>query len=66
MFSGTIHFVQVSFTIHSWALNDLTASVSGPAAVPGSALISWADANFQHVIFLDASQHVRELYEVSG
>jgi hypothetical protein len=64
LFAGTIYFVRITFTIDPWALNDLTLSVPGPPvpAAAGSALTSWADANFQHVIFLDGSQHVRELY----
>jgi hypothetical protein len=45
-----------------WAGGDLTAVTGGPAAVAGSALTSWADARYQHVIFLSADQHVHELY----
>jgi hypothetical protein len=33
-----------------------------PAATPGSALTSWADATYQHVIYLDGSGHVHEMF----
>jgi len=45
-----------------WADADLTAAASGPAAVSGSALTSWADPGYQHVIFISADQHVHELF----
>ena len=45
-----------------WTNNDLTAVAGGPPAVAGSALTSWADSRYQHVICLSADQHVHELY----
>jgi hypothetical protein len=45
-----------------WADNDLTTATASPAAVPGSALTSWANVGYQHVIFVSPDQHVRELY----
>jgi hypothetical protein len=40
----------------------LTAVTGAPAAAPGSALTSWADPGYQHVIYLSPDQHVHELF----
>ena len=54
--------LQLRFTGPTWGDNDLTAVTSAPAAAAGSALTSWADAHYEHVIFISADQHVHELY----
>jgi hypothetical protein len=45
-----------------WGHNDLTAMVSGLPADFASALTSWADPTYLHVIYTDGSGHVYELY----
>jgi len=45
-----------------WMAADLTLDTGSPAAAPGSALTSWADTRYQHVIYLSPDQHVHELY----
>ena len=46
----------------SWGCDDLTAVTGSAPAAGGTALASWADARYQHVIYLSADQHVHELY----
>ena len=60
---------QVEYLIQNdnWANNDLTAIAStsisfGVPAVAGSALDGYWDGTGQHVNYIDASGHVRELY----
>jgi hypothetical protein len=57
------HVDELYFPISggSWALNDLSAD-TGALPVDRHALTSWADPNFQHVIFLTVDGHVHELY----
>ena len=46
----------------AWAVNDLTTITGAPPAAAGSALTSWADPEYQHILFISADHHVRELY----
>jgi hypothetical protein len=59
---GHVHELYFPIGGSSWAVNDLTQDTGAPSAVAGSALTSWADPNFQHVIYLTADGHVHELY----
>ena len=50
-----------------WRENDLTTVAQAPIAVLGSALSSWVDAAYQHVVYVTSDGHVHELrFRFSG
>ncbi len=63
---GHVHELYFKLGTGPWLVNDLTAITGAPQAVPG-ALTSWLDSAFQHVAYLSADGHVRELrYNLSA
>jgi hypothetical protein len=46
----------------TWKESDLTGSAGAPSAAVGSALTSWVDRKYQHVVYLDPGGTARELY----
>ena len=58
---GHVHEFYFALGTGPWHDNDLTAGTGAPAAAPG-ALTSWADATYQHLVYLSAGGgHVYEL-----
>ena len=50
-----------------WKMTDVTSQVAGAAsAAPGSALTSWADSSYEHVVYLTGSGHAEEFYYPLG
>ena len=49
----------------TWGYADLTQKTGAPPAV-GFALTSWADPNYQHVVYTDGDRHIQELYSPVG
>jgi hypothetical protein len=62
--SGDRHVRELYFPLAGgrWKQSDLTAAAAAPAIGQGSALTSWADPKYQHVVYASADGHVRELY----
>ena len=56
------HELYVRLGSGSWKQNDLTVAAGAAPAAPGSALSSWVDHNYQHVVYASADRHIRELY----
>jgi len=56
---GHIHELYFKLGAGPWLVNDLTATLSAPAAIPG-ALTSWVDS-YQHIAYISADGHVHEL-----
>ena len=65
---GHVHelYYPLGATGPRWATTDVIADTGAPAAVAGSALTSWADAHYQHVVYLTSDGHVHELYYPLG
>jgi GH25 family lysozyme M1 (1,4-beta-N-acetylmuramidase) len=60
--NGHVHELYFRLSGGRWAENDLTTLARAPAAYPESELSSWVDAKYQHVAYVTADGHVRELY----
>ena len=62
--SGDRHVRELYFPLTGgrWKQSDLTVAAAAPPTRPGSALTSWADHKYQHVVFGSADGHIRELY----
>ena len=58
------HIHELYFDGNDWRHNDLSARTGAPPAAPGSSLDGYATTfnNQQHINFLDANNHVHELY----
>ena len=65
---GHVHelYYPLGATGPEWATTDIINQAGAPAAVAGSALTSWADAHYQHVVYLTGDGHVHELYYPLG
>ena len=59
---GHLHEMYLRLGGRKWSHGDLTANIGAPPAASGSALTSWADPRFQHVVYLSPDEHVHELY----
>jgi hypothetical protein len=57
---GHIHEMYFKLGTGPWVAGDLTAATGAPPAIPGT-LASWLDSTYQHLVFLTADGHVREL-----
>jgi hypothetical protein len=64
--NGHVHEMYCPTGGGIWGHNDLTTMVSGVPAAAASALTSWADPTYLHVIYTDSSGHVHELYRPAG
>ena len=62
--SADRHIHELYFPIGGgrWHQNDLTATVGAAPAIRGSALTSWVDQRYQHVVYVSSDRHIRELY----
>lgn len=64
---GHVHELYLRLGGRAWAQNDLNVSTSAPPALPGSALTSWVDIKYQHLVYFSADGHLRELsFPLSG
>jgi hypothetical protein len=48
--------------VNQWLYNDLTATASALPASPGSALTSFILSDGPHIAYVDANQHVEQLF----
>ncbi|HET6841891.1 MAG TPA: hypothetical protein VFK06_09410 [Candidatus Angelobacter sp.] len=61
------HFRQLFFANNTaWHTQDLTATSGAPPSAPGTTVTSWLQSDGPHFVYLDANQHLRQIFnEVS-
>ena len=62
------HVDQVFYgtSTNTWYVNDLTAASGSLTAAPGSAMTSFVLSDGPHVVFVDANQHVDQIFYVAS
>jgi Zinc dependent phospholipase C len=62
---GHLHEFYRLLGTTAWGHGDITAAAGAPPAGPG-ALTSWVDSVYQHVVYISADGHIRELWFALG
>jgi hypothetical protein len=57
-----LHQIWWNSSSGAWADQDLTATVSGPAAASGTGLIAFSLFDGEHVAYFDTNQHVHQIW----
>jgi hypothetical protein len=65
--AGHVHDLSSPIGGGAWTHSDLTTAAAAPLAWAQTPLTSWADQNFQHVIYQSSGDgHLHELYSAPG